>query len=63
MVTGRRYGGEDALAAGIVDRAVPEAEVTAAAVALAAPLAAKDGATIAKIRTGMYEPVLAALND
>lgn len=61
MVTGRRYGGEDAAAAGIVHQAVPEAEVVSAAVGLAAPLAAKDGATIAKIRTEMYAPVLSAL--
>ena len=61
MLTGRRYGGVDALAAGIVHQAVPEAEVTSAALALAAPLAAKDGGTMAKIRTRMYAPVLAAL--
>jgi enoyl-CoA hydratase/carnithine racemase len=61
MVTGRRYGGEDALAAGIVDQAVPESEVTSAAIALAAPLAGKDGATMAKIRQVMYGPVLDAL--
>ena len=61
MVTGRRYGGEDAAAAGIVHRAVPEEEVVAAATELAASLAAKDGATMAKIRTNMYGPVLEAL--
>jgi enoyl-CoA hydratase/carnithine racemase len=61
MVTGRRYGGVEAVAAGIVHQAVSEAEVTSAALALAAPLAAKDGGTIAKIRTQMYAPVLAAL--
>ncbi|MDN3356542.1 enoyl-CoA hydratase/isomerase family protein [Actinomadura sp. DC4] len=61
MITGRRYGGGEALSAGIVDRTAPEAEVVSAAVALAAPLAAKDGGTIAKIRTQMYEPALAAL--
>jgi enoyl-CoA hydratase/carnithine racemase len=61
MVTGRRYGGEDAVAAGIVHQAVPETEVVSAAVALAAPLAAKDGGTIAKIRAQMYGPVLEAL--
>jgi Delta3-Delta2-enoyl-CoA isomerase len=61
MVTGRRYGGEDAVTAGITHRAVPEAEVVSAAVDLAAPLAAKDGATIAKIRAEMYAPVIQAL--
>jgi enoyl-CoA hydratase/carnithine racemase len=61
MVTGRRYGGEEAAAAGIVHRAVPEAEVLPAAVALAEPLAGKDGETTARIRTEMYGPVLQAL--
>jgi enoyl-CoA hydratase/carnithine racemase len=61
MVTGRRYGGEDAVAAGIVHRTAPEAEVASVAVALAAPLAGKDGGTIAKIRAQMYAPVLEAL--
>jgi enoyl-CoA hydratase/carnithine racemase len=61
MVTGRRYGGEEAVSAGIVHRAVAEPEVVSAAIALAEPLAAKDGGTIAKIRTGMYQPVLDAL--
>lgn len=61
MVTGRRYGGEEAAAARIVHRAVPEAEVVPAAVALAEPLAGKDGETIAKIRTEMYGTALQAL--
>ncbi|REE99668.1 enoyl-CoA hydratase/isomerase family protein [Thermomonospora umbrina] len=61
MLTGRRYPAEEALAAGIVARAVPEEEVLPTAVALAAGLAGKDGGTVAKIRTGMYAPALAAL--
>jgi enoyl-CoA hydratase/carnithine racemase len=61
MVTGHRYGGEEAVTAGIVHRTAAEADVTSAAIALAAPLAAKDGGTIAKIRTEMYRPVLDAL--
>jgi Delta3-Delta2-enoyl-CoA isomerase len=63
MVTGRRYTGDEARAAGIVHRTAPEADVLTTALALAAPLAAKDGATIARIRTVMYEPVLAALRE
>lgn len=39
MTTARRYGGEDAARASIVDRAVPEAEVRPTAVALAESLA------------------------
>ncbi|MEV5708862.1 enoyl-CoA hydratase/isomerase family protein [Actinoallomurus sp. NPDC052274] len=62
MVTGRRYGAEEAREAGIVHRTAPEAEVLPAAIEAAAPLAAKDGGTVAKIRMAMYEPVLAALS-
>ena len=62
MVTGRRYGGEDATAAGIVHDVAAEADVVPAAISLAAPLAAKDGATIAKIRMNMYGPVIEALS-
>jgi enoyl-CoA hydratase/carnithine racemase len=61
MVTGRRYGGEEAVAAGIVHQTAPEAEVMSAALALAAPLAAKDGGTIAEIRAEMYRPAIEAL--
>jgi enoyl-CoA hydratase/carnithine racemase len=61
MVTGRRYGAEDAREAGIVHRTAPEAEVLATALEVAAPLAGKDGGTVAKIRTAMYETVLDAL--
>jgi enoyl-CoA hydratase/carnithine racemase len=61
MVTGRRYGGEEAVAAAIAQRAVPEAEVVPAAVGFAGPLGAKDGETVAKIRTGMYGAALEAL--
>ncbi|GAA0363996.1 enoyl-CoA hydratase/isomerase family protein [Actinoallomurus spadix] len=61
MLTGRRYDASDACEAGIVQRYVPEAEVLTAALGIAAPLAAKDGGTVAKIRTVMYESVLTAL--
>ena len=63
MVTARRYGGHDALAAGIVDHAVDEDAVRTTALALARPLAAKAGDTLATIRTRMYAPALAALRD
>ncbi|MFF4361308.1 enoyl-CoA hydratase-related protein [Streptomyces sp. NPDC001604] len=63
MVTARRYGGHDALAAGIVDHAVAEDAVGTTALALAQPLAAKAGDTLATIRTRMYAPALAALRD
>lgn len=61
MLTGRRYGGEDALAAGIVDEAVPEDEVVARAVERAAVLAGKNRDVVAAIKAEMYGPALEAL--
>ena len=63
MTTGRRYGGSDAVAAGIVDRAVDEDAVRGAAVEIAAAQAGKAGATLATIKARMYAPVLALLRD
>ncbi|MFJ8107641.1 enoyl-CoA hydratase-related protein [Streptomyces sp. NPDC096132] len=63
MVTARRYGGSDALDAGIVDHAVDEGAVRTTAVGIARAQAAKAGDTLATIRTRMYAPVLAALRD
>lgn len=61
MTTGRRYGGADALAAGIVDEAVPEEQVLAAAVERARPLAGKAGPTLGAIKEQMYARVLELL--
>jgi enoyl-CoA hydratase/carnithine racemase len=63
MTTGRRYGGNDAAAAGIVDAAVSEDRVVAEAVERAAALAAKDPATLGAIKEGMYAEALALLRD
>ncbi|GIF16855.1 enoyl-CoA hydratase-related protein [Actinoplanes teichomyceticus] len=63
MTTGRRYGGTDALAAGIVDHAVAQEAVRPFAVELAAGLAGNAGDTLGTIKTRMYAPVLAVLND
>jgi enoyl-CoA hydratase/carnithine racemase len=63
MTTGRRYGGVDAQAAGIVDHAVEEQRVLAQAVELAAGLAGKDPATLGAIKRRLYEAPLAALRD
>ncbi|QNP61765.1 enoyl-CoA hydratase-related protein [Streptomyces genisteinicus] len=63
MTTARRYGGVDALAAGVVDRAVGEAEVRDTAVETAAALVAKAGATLGTIKARMYAPALTALRD
>jgi Delta3-Delta2-enoyl-CoA isomerase len=63
MTTGRRYGGDDAAAARIVDEAVAEEAVVARAVELAQALAPKDGATLGAIKEGMYPQALALLRD
>ena len=61
MVTAARYGGADALAAGIVDRAVDEGAVRSVAVEIAAAQAHKAGGTLGTIKERMYAPVLDAL--
>lgn len=63
MLTGRRYGGDDALAAGIVDETVAEGEVVARAVERAAALAPKNRDVVAAIKSEMYGPALAALRQ
>jgi enoyl-CoA hydratase/carnithine racemase len=63
MTTGRRYGGEDAAAAGIVDAAVAEDRVLAEAVERAAALAPKHGPTLGAIKEGMYADALVLLRD
>ena len=63
MTTGRRYGGEDARAAGIVDATAAEGAVLEAAVERAAALAGKAGPTLGTIKARMYGPALAALRD
>jgi enoyl-CoA hydratase/carnithine racemase len=61
MTTGRRYGGADALAAGIVQAAVGEAEVESTARVLVEPLAGKANPTRTAIKATMYRDVLATL--
>jgi Delta3-Delta2-enoyl-CoA isomerase len=63
MTTGRRYGGAEAQARGIVDRAVDSDSVRSEALALAASLAGKAGPTLGTIKTRLYGPVLDALLD
>ncbi|MDB1089229.1 enoyl-CoA hydratase-related protein [Streptomyces sp. ACA25] len=63
MTTARRYGGSDALAAGLVDRAVDEDAVRPTAVALARELVGKAGGTLGTIKARMYAPALAALRE
>ncbi|MFF0111200.1 enoyl-CoA hydratase-related protein [Streptomyces prasinus] len=63
MVTARRYGGADAAAAGIIDRAVSEEAVSSTAVELAQAQVNKAGDTLGTIKARMYAPVLATLRD
>jgi len=63
MVGARRFGGEDARAAAIVDAAAPEAEVVSQAVQLATVHAGKDGTTLGTIKARMYAGVLEVLGD
>ncbi|MGK5682287.1 enoyl-CoA hydratase-related protein [Actinoplanes sp. URMC 104] len=61
MVTARRFGGEEAYARQIVDRAVSESEVLTASIELAAAHVAKAGPTLETIKSRLYAPVVEAL--
>ena len=63
MTTGRRYGGAEAAAAGIVDEAVAEADVLPRALERARALAGKDVATLATIKRRLYGEVASSLRD
>jgi enoyl-CoA hydratase/carnithine racemase len=63
MLTAHRYGAGEAVAAEIIDAALPEEQVLPAAVERAAALAEKDGPTLAAIKQRLYAPALAALRD
>lgn len=63
MLTGRRYGGPEALAAGIVDATAPEGDVLDAAISRAAALAGKSRDTVSKIKQTMYAPAAEALAE
>jgi Delta3-Delta2-enoyl-CoA isomerase len=61
VVTGRRYGGQDALAAGIVHQVAGENEVLAQALKLAADFASKDRRTLAEHKRLLYGDAIKAL--
>lgn len=63
MTTGKRYGGVEAQAAGIVEEAVEEQQVLPRAIELASALAEKDPATLGAIKRRLYEAPLAALRN
>jgi enoyl-CoA hydratase/carnithine racemase len=58
MLTGRRFGGGDALAAGIVSDALPEDGLLPAATEWARSQSGKAGPTLRTIRTTMYRHVI-----
>jgi Delta3-Delta2-enoyl-CoA isomerase len=61
LVTGRRFGAPDALAAGIVHQVAREDQVVAQAVKLAADLAGKDRRTLAEHKRLLYGDAIKAL--
>lgn len=63
MTTGRRYGGADALTAGIVDAVAHEDDVLSSAIELARSLVGKAGPTLATIKARMYAQALQALRE
>ena len=62
ITTGRRYGGADALVAGIVEHAVPENEVLPRAVGIAAALAGKAHPVLSRLKSELYPETLAAFH-
>lgn len=63
MTTARRFGGHDALAAGIVDRSVDEDAVRSTAIEIAQAQVGKTGDTLGTIKARMYGSALAALRE
>jgi enoyl-CoA hydratase/carnithine racemase len=63
ITTGRRYGGGEAKAAGIVEEALPEAALLPRALELAGGLAGKAHPTMKRLKSDLYPHVLAALRE
>ncbi|ABW10098.1 Enoyl-CoA hydratase/isomerase [Parafrankia sp. EAN1pec] len=61
MTTGRRYGGDDALAAGIIDGVADQEKVLATAIAMARPLTGKASRTLGTIKSRLYATAVAGL--
>ncbi|MHA7839829.1 MAG: enoyl-CoA hydratase/isomerase family protein, partial [bacterium] len=61
IVTGTRYGGEQARQRGIVDRIASEDEVLPLAIEVAASLAAKAHPVMRQLKAGLYPETLEAL--
>ncbi|MGA5543380.1 enoyl-CoA hydratase-related protein [Mycobacterium sp. NPDC051198] len=63
MTTGRRFGGIDAKAYGLVDATATEGSVTITATELLRPLGGKDSGTLGAIKQGMFGPAVQALTQ
>jgi enoyl-CoA hydratase/carnithine racemase len=63
IATGRRFGGTDARAAGIVEEALAEDALLPRALALAGGLAAKAHPAMKRLKSDLYPHVLAALRE
>lgn len=63
MTTARRYGGGDAVAAGLVDAAVAESELFDQALERARALAPKAGATLGLIKARLYRNAASTLGE
>jgi enoyl-CoA hydratase/carnithine racemase len=63
LTSGRRYSGPEAISAGIADALAETEDVVARATELAAALAAKDPATLGRIKSNLHGAVLAVLRD
>ena len=61
MTTGRRYGGADAQAIGLVTATASEDKVTSTAIDLVTPLLGKDPGTLKAIKSTMFAGATAAL--
>ena len=61
VMTGRRYGGPDALASGIVQETAAEDQVLPSAIKMAAELAGKDQRTVAEHKRLLYGAAIGPL--
>jgi enoyl-CoA hydratase/carnithine racemase len=61
MTTGRRFGGPDALALGLVDETAPEPDLVKVASERVRTLAGKDPGTLGAIKSTMFAPAITAL--
>jgi enoyl-CoA hydratase/carnithine racemase len=63
MASARRYGGQDAFAVAIVDRAVEQDAVRRTAIEIGQAQAGKAGPALGTIKARMYAPALDALRN